>query len=118
MPRQAWSAKRERQYRHIKEGLEHEGRSEAIAEEIAARTVNKARARAGESRTATKLSLDDLSSSRMRPPLPWRGAEVAPVSPAEVKRGARTYAVAPTCVNPRERSSMNSGPASQTALGG
>ena len=40
----AWSKKRERQYDHIKEGLREHGRSEAVAEEIAARTVNKARA--------------------------------------------------------------------------
>ena len=47
MPK-AWNAKRERQYEHIKEGLEDKGRSEDTAEEIAARTVNKERARAGE----------------------------------------------------------------------
>jgi plasmid stabilization system protein ParE len=41
MPRQAWSDKRERQYEHIKEGLEERGRSEDLAEEIAARTVNQ-----------------------------------------------------------------------------
>ena len=63
MPR-SWSPKRERQYEHIKEGLLDEGRSEDTAEEIAARTVNKARAQAGESKTASKTSTDDLSSSR------------------------------------------------------
>jgi len=63
MPR-AFSAKRERQYEHIKEGLEDRGRSERTAEEIAARTVNKERARAGESRTASKTSTDDISSGR------------------------------------------------------
>ena len=47
MPQQAWSKKRERQYQHIKEGLEERGRDEDKAEEIAARTVNKERARAG-----------------------------------------------------------------------
>ena len=45
MPR-AWSAKRERQYGHIKEGLEDRGKSDDVASEIAARTVNKERARA------------------------------------------------------------------------
>ena len=45
MPQQAWSAKRERQYEHIKAGLKKRGRSEGAAEEIAARTVNKERAR-------------------------------------------------------------------------
>ncbi len=48
MPQKAWSKKRERQYEHIKEGLEDQGRDEDTAEEIAARTVNKERARAGE----------------------------------------------------------------------
>ena len=64
MPQQAWSAKRERQYEHIKEGLEEGGRSEDVAEEIAARTVNKERARHGESRTASRLSKEDISSGR------------------------------------------------------
>ena len=64
MPQQAWSSKRERQYEHIKEGLEDRGRSEDTAEEIAARTVNKERARAGESRQASRSSTDDISSGR------------------------------------------------------
>ena len=66
MPQQAWSKKRERQYEHIKDSLEEQGRSEDLSEEIAARTVNKARARAGESRTASRSSLEDISSSRRR----------------------------------------------------
>src|SRR6478736_8749683 len=64
MPQQAWSRKRERQYEHIKEGLEDRGESESTAEEIAARTVNKERARAGEARTASRTSIDDISSGR------------------------------------------------------
>jgi hypothetical protein len=64
MPQRAWNAKRERQYEHIKEGLLDRGRSEDTAEEIAARTVNKERARAGEAREASRTSLDDISSSR------------------------------------------------------
>jgi hypothetical protein len=64
MPRQQWSAKRERQYEHIKEGLRERGDSEDLAEEIAARTVNKERARAGEARTASRSSIDDISSGR------------------------------------------------------
>jgi hypothetical protein len=64
MPQQGWSAKRERQYEHIKEGLADRGRSEDTAEEIAARTVNKERARAGESRQRSRTSTDDISSSR------------------------------------------------------
>jgi hypothetical protein len=63
MPR-AWSAKRERQYEHIKEGLVEHGRSEDTAEEIAARTVNKTRAQKGESKTASRTSTDDISPSR------------------------------------------------------
>jgi hypothetical protein len=64
MPQQGWSKKRERQYEHIKEGLEERGRDEDKAEEIAARTVNKERARSGESRQASRTSTDDISSSR------------------------------------------------------
>jgi hypothetical protein len=64
MPQARWSAKRERQYEHIKEGLLDKGKGEKVAEEIAARTVNKDRARAGESKTASRTSLDDLSPER------------------------------------------------------
>jgi hypothetical protein len=60
----SWSLKRERQYEHIKAALEDHGRSEDLAEEIAARTVNKERARAGESRTASTTSTHDISSGR------------------------------------------------------
>jgi hypothetical protein len=64
MPQRAWSAKRERQYEHIKAGLEERHYKEDTAEEIAARTVNKERARSGESRTASRSSTEDISSSR------------------------------------------------------
>lgn len=64
MPQQAWSKKRERQYEHIKEGLEDRGKDEDTAEEIAARTVNKERARAGEAKEASRSSTDDISSGR------------------------------------------------------
>ena len=64
MPQSAWSDKRERQYEHIKEGLEERGRSERTAKEIASRTVNKERARSGESEQASRTSTDDISSSR------------------------------------------------------
>lgn len=64
MPEKAWSSKRERQYDHIKDGLTDRGRSEDEAAEIAARTVNKERARAGEAEEASRTSTDDLSSSR------------------------------------------------------
>jgi hypothetical protein len=56
--------KRARQYEHIVESLEDQGRSPGVAKEIAARTVNKERARHGESRTASELSRRDISSGR------------------------------------------------------
>jgi len=58
------SPKRERQYEHIKDSAEKRGESTKRAKEIAARTVNKERARAGESRTASRSSIEDMSSSR------------------------------------------------------
>ena len=64
MPPKAWNAKRERQYEHIKDSLEERGTSEDKAEEIAARTVNKERARAGEAKTSSRLSREDISSGR------------------------------------------------------
>ncbi|NUT40074.1 MAG: plasmid stabilization protein [Thermoactinospora sp.] len=63
MPRGS-SPKRERQYEHIKDSAKKRGESDKRATEIAARTVNKERARAGESRTASRTSTDDISSSR------------------------------------------------------
>jgi hypothetical protein len=62
MPQQAWSAKRERQYEHIEESLEQRGTPKRKAKEIAARTVNKERARKGEAKTSSRLSRTDLSS--------------------------------------------------------
>ena len=56
--------KRGRQYEHIKESQKDQGASESRAEEIAARTVNKERARSGESRTRSRTSTNDMSSSR------------------------------------------------------
>ena len=64
MPQEAWSKKRERQYKHIKEGLRVQGRSVDEAEEIAARTVNKERAREGEAKESSRLSKTDISSGR------------------------------------------------------
>ncbi|MFD7340300.1 plasmid stabilization protein [Streptomyces violascens] len=63
MPRGS-SPKRERQYEHIKESAEQRGESTKRAKEIAARTVNKERARSGESKTASKSSTQDMSSSK------------------------------------------------------
>jgi hypothetical protein len=64
MPQRAWTNKRERQYEHIKEGLKERGRSSEVAEEIAARTVNKERARHGEAKQASRTSTKDISSGR------------------------------------------------------
>jgi plasmid stabilization system protein ParE len=64
MPQKAWSDKRERQYDHIKESLLDRGENEDDAEEIAARTVNKERARQGEAKEGSDLSREDISSGR------------------------------------------------------
>jgi hypothetical protein len=64
MPQQQWSRKRERQYEHVKDSAKDRGESTEVAEEIAARTVNKERARAGESKTASRTSTEDISSGR------------------------------------------------------
>ena len=64
MPQGAWSNKRERQYEHIKEGAKKQGKSTKTAKRIAAATVNKERARKGESKTASKSSTRDMSSGK------------------------------------------------------
>ena len=64
MPAKAWSARRELPYRHMRQGLLDSDRPPDEAEEIAARTVNKERARHGEAAEASALSLSDISSSR------------------------------------------------------
>ena len=64
MPQKSWSNKRERQYEHVKDSAKSRGASTKRAKEIAARTVNKDRARAGESKTASPPSLDDISPER------------------------------------------------------
>ena len=64
MPQEAWSNKRERQYEHIKEGVKKRGASTKRAKEIAARTVNKERARTGEAKEASPTSRRDISSGR------------------------------------------------------
>lgn len=64
MPQQSWSNKRERQYEHIRDGLEERGRPEKQAKQIASRTVNKERARSGESAQASRSSTEDISSGR------------------------------------------------------
>jgi len=64
MPQKQWSAKRERQYGHIKESLMGRGKSEDTAEEIAARTVNKERAQHGEAKQASPTSTEDMPAPR------------------------------------------------------
>ena len=80
MPQGAWSAKRERQYEDIKKSLLTRGRPAKVAEEIAARTVNKTRAQAGEAATASPTSLNDMSPAK-------RGGEHSHEGPQ-----GRTYA--------------------------
>ncbi|WNZ07313.1 plasmid stabilization protein [Streptomyces sp. 11x1] len=74
MPRGS-SPKRERQYEHIKESAEDRGESESRAKEIAARTVNKERARSGESKTASRTSTQDMSSSKRGGQRSHKGSE-------------------------------------------
>jgi len=64
MPKNIWSAKRERQYEHIKDSLLERGNVPKAAEEIAARTVNKERAQHGEATEASASSINDISASR------------------------------------------------------
>jgi len=64
MPQKAWIAKRERQYEHIVDSEKEQGRSTKRAKEIAARTVNKERARSGEAKESSRTSREDMSSSR------------------------------------------------------
>jgi hypothetical protein len=64
MPQEAWSNKRERQYEHIKDSAKERGASTKRAKEIAARTVNKERARSGEARESSRTSRRDISSGR------------------------------------------------------
>jgi hypothetical protein len=64
MPQQAWSDKRERQYEHIKDSARERGASTKRAKEIAARTVNKERARSGEAQESSRSSRTDMSSGR------------------------------------------------------
>lgn len=74
MPRGS-SPKRERQYQHVKNSEKQRGASEGRAEEIASRTVNKQRARSGESRTASRQSVTDMPSGRRANQRRGTGAE-------------------------------------------
>lgn len=94
MPQQSWSPTRERQYEHIKESLQERGRSTGTAKQIAARTVNKERARTGESRQASRTSIDDISSGRRGGLRSHRGAggrTVAQLRNEASHRGIRGY---------------------------
>ena len=64
MPRKEWTGKQERKYEHIKDSERERGVSTKRAKEIAARTVNKERARRGQTKTASRTSVRDISSSR------------------------------------------------------
>lgn len=64
MPRSEWTAKQERKYEHIKESQKGQGTSESDAKEIAARTIQKERARKGQTKTASKTSIRDKGSSQ------------------------------------------------------
>ena len=64
MPQKSWSAKRERQFTHIKQSLLDSGKGEELAAEIAARTVNKERAQHGEAEQASPSSINDISAGR------------------------------------------------------
>jgi len=64
MPQKTWSAKRERQYAHIKDSLLEQGKPKSLAQEIAARVVNKERARRGESVEASASSINDMPAGR------------------------------------------------------
>jgi hypothetical protein len=113
MPQAAWSTKRERQYEHIKDGLEERGRPEKQAKEIAARTVNKERARGGESApTADRAAALALSSTRKpsggtsradpgcrkhSSSLPWAAADVRVASTAGFRSRPRDSPTAEAC---------------------
>ena len=87
MPQKAWSAKRERQYAHIKDSLLERGKPEPLAEEIAARVVNKERAQHGESVEASASSVNDMLRRPTRGPALAPGAGRPNAAPAS-QRGA------------------------------
>jgi hypothetical protein len=90
MPQRAWSKERERQYEHIKAGLVERGEDEDTAEEIAARTVNKERARAGEARQSSRTSTQDISSGRRGGCARTAVPVAAPASSSTVRPARRT----------------------------
>jgi hypothetical protein len=100
MPQQAWSTKRERQYEHVKQSEKKQGRSTKRAKEIAARTVNKERARTGETKgRSSRTSTRDISSGR-------RGGLRSGTSRPKGRTREQLYNEAKR-MNIRGRSSMN-----------
>jgi hypothetical protein len=99
MPQRAWSNKRERQYEHIVDGEKKQGRSTKRAKEIAARTVNKERARSGEARESSRTSRHDMSSYR-------RGGQRSGTSRPKGRTKEQLYNEAKK-MNIRGRSRMN-----------
>ena len=99
MPQKAWSDKRERQYEHVMESERRQGRSLKRAKEIAARTVNKERARTGEAKESSRLSRTDMSSGR-------RGGQRSGTSGPRGRTKAQLYNEARR-MNIPGRSSMN-----------
>ncbi|GAA2276330.1 hypothetical protein GCM10010430_72850 [Kitasatospora cystarginea] len=89
MPRES-SPKRERQYEHIRDSALERGESEKRAKEIAARTVNKERARHGESKTATRSSVKDISSSRRGGQHSHSGSQGPPTSSCTTRPSSAT----------------------------
>lgn len=87
LPQSAWSDKRERQYKHIKEGLLERGSGDGKAEEIAARTVNKERARQGEAKQASRTSVEDISSGRRGGSVHIRARAAEPTLSCVTKHG-------------------------------
>ena len=98
MPRGS-SAKRERQYEHIRDSAKKRGASTERAKEIAARTVNKERARSGEAKTSSKTSTQDVSSGH-------RGGKRSGTSGPKGRTRDQLYAEAKK-LNVKGRSSMN-----------
>jgi hypothetical protein len=101
MPQKAWSNKRERQYKHVKKSARKRGASTKRAKEIAARTVNKERARSGESRQASRTSRRDMSSGR-------RGGQRSGTNRPQGRTKEQLYNEAKR-MNIRGRSKMNKG---------
>src|SRR5262252_8788180 len=99
MPQKTWSAKRERQYEHVKQSEKRQGASTKRAKEIAARTVNKERARSGEAKESSRLSRTDMSSGR-------RGGQRSGTSRAKGRTKEQLYNQAKR-MNIQGRSKMN-----------